>query len=163
MTRRIVIFALAALLATAAGALAHVPADPVTPAASKPPPRLSRAALAAAQPGCQRYADAVRPYLYGAGADDLRKQIRAFRSARARLSSDLRSAITRARDRRLSRLLVTSLHRNGLLSGALARLDAGRIEAAYKTLSRWDRQTAREQRVARRIGLRRCMDPGRGA
>jgi hypothetical protein len=83
MTRRIVIVALAALLATAAGALARVPADPVTPATSKPPPRLSRAAIAAAEPGCRRYREAVRPHLYGAGADDLREQIRAFRAARA--------------------------------------------------------------------------------
>jgi hypothetical protein len=103
----------------------------------------------------------VLPHEYGAGIDDLREQIRAFRAARARLSSDLRDAITRTRDRRLSRPFVTSLRRNGLLSGALARLDAGRIEAAFKTLSRWDRQTMREQRIARRIGLRRCMGPTR--
>ena len=162
MTRRIVIVALAALLATAAGAFARVPADPVTPAASKPPPRLSRAAIAAAGPGCHRYREAVRPHLYGAGADDLREQIQAFRSARALLSRNLGSAITRARDRRLSHPFVTSLHRNGLLTEALAQVNAGRIEAAYKTLSRWDRQLAREQRVARRIGLRRCMDAERG-
>jgi hypothetical protein len=150
MTRRIVTVTLAALLATAA--------DPVTSAASKPSPRLSPAALAAAEPGCHSYREAVRPYLWGTGADDLRKQIQVFRAARTHLSGDLHSAITGTRDRRLSRPFVTSLHRTGLLTGALAKVNVGRIEAAYKTLSRWDRQVAREQRVARRIGLGRCMD-----
>jgi hypothetical protein len=162
MTSRILIVALAALPATAAGAFAQAPADSVGSAVSKPPPRLSRAAIAAAEPGCRRYREAVRPYLWGTGVEDLTKQIRAFRAARTGLSGDLRSAITRARDRRLSRPFVTSLHHNGLLTGALARVNAGRIEAAFKTLARWDRQLAREQRVARRIGLRRCMDAERG-
>jgi hypothetical protein len=134
---------------------------PAAPKAKKRSPRLSRKAIAAAQPGCDRYVAAVRPHLYGAGLDDLRDQIRAFRSARRDLSRDLRTATTRSRDRRTARPLVKSLSDNGLLSRALGQLRKDRVEAAFATLSRWDKQTKREERIARRIGLRRCMDATR--
>jgi hypothetical protein len=127
-------------------------------AANEPSPRLTSPAIAAAQPACDRFVAAVRPYLIGAGVDDLIEQIQAFRSARSRLAQDLDVAITGPRDRRKAGPLITSLSHNGLLSGALAQINKDRIGAAFATLARWHRQTVREDRIARRIGLRRCVD-----
>ena len=117
-------------------------------------PRLSEPALAPARAACARQAAGAEPYMFGFGMQDVTGAVEGLLTLRAALARSLRGAARDDLDRGRLRPLMLALAAG---DRALVRIANGDRAAIAGSLERFDAQVAREQRVARRLGLGDCV------
>lgn len=126
-----------------------------------PAPTVQVAALTdeaqeSSKPLCRRFESDIAGYETGVGLDQLARQARTYREARARLAQGLLDATSGADRLRVANYANMLVNNNELLFKAEAAALDGDVDAAYAATNAWSERLATESSLVRRLELELC-------